>query len=191
MWALTHWRPYLWGRHSTCCTDHQALTCCTTCKTRPICSPVEQFVFQITISPSNTCRENLMLCRIRCDVFLARWVENHFHPSRNLHLSPNPSRYVLSACNLDEIVPVEINRELFSSVISVFPVVDAAKWLDHQMKKIRQYFDCLANPTEARVPHQQSKSSMSNFFIHKGLFCRPYVPAHLTPFVINWWCRNR
>ena len=24
--AVTHWRPYLWGRHFTCCTDHQALT---------------------------------------------------------------------------------------------------------------------------------------------------------------------
>ena len=26
VWALAHWRPYLWGRHFTCCTDHQALT---------------------------------------------------------------------------------------------------------------------------------------------------------------------
>ncbi|CAB1100197.1 unnamed protein product [Ectocarpus sp. CCAP 1310/34] len=26
VWALTHWRPYLWGRHFTCSTDHQALT---------------------------------------------------------------------------------------------------------------------------------------------------------------------
>ena len=27
IWAVTHWRPYLWGKHFTCCTDHQALTC--------------------------------------------------------------------------------------------------------------------------------------------------------------------
>ena len=23
---VIHWRPYLWGRHFTCCTDHLALT---------------------------------------------------------------------------------------------------------------------------------------------------------------------
>ena len=26
VWAVTHWRPYLWGKHFTCCTNHQALT---------------------------------------------------------------------------------------------------------------------------------------------------------------------
>ena len=26
VWAATHWRPYLWGKHFTCCTGHQALT---------------------------------------------------------------------------------------------------------------------------------------------------------------------
>ena len=95
-----------------------------------------------------------------------------FHP-------PNPRKYELSAGHLDEIVPVERDRELFASAISAFPVVDAAKLLAHQRKEFRQYFDYLANPTKARVPHQQSKSSMSKFFIHEGLLCRCYVPAHL------------
>ena len=63
--------------------------------------------------------------------------------------------------------------------MSVFPVVDAAKLLDHQKQEFCQYFDYLANPDKARVPHHQSKSSMSKFFIHEGLLCRSYVPAHL------------
>ena len=97
-----------------------------------------------------------------------------FHP-------PNPRECKLSTSNLNEIVPVESNRELFaSSAVSVFPVVDAARLVDHQRKEFRQYFDYLANPTKARVPHQQSKSTgMSNFFIHEGLLCLFYIPDHL------------
>ena len=49
-----------------------------------------------------------------------------FHP-------PNLREYEVSASNLDEIVPVESDRELFASAISVVPVVDAAKLL-HQRK---------------------------------------------------------
>ena len=93
--------------------------------------------------------------------------------------SPNPRGYELSAGNLDEIEPVENDRELFGSAVSVFPDVDAAKLLDHQKLEFFQYFDYLANPDKARVPHHQSKSSMSKFFIHEGLLCRSYVPAHL------------
>ena len=43
--------------------------------------------------------------------------------------SPNPREHELSDSNLDEIEPVESDRELFASADSVFPVVDAAKFL--------------------------------------------------------------
>ena len=46
-----------------------------------------------------------------------------FHP-------PNPRQYEPSASNLNKIVPVKSDRELFASAVSVFPVVDAAKLLD-------------------------------------------------------------
>ena len=78
----------------------------------------------------------------------------------------------------DEILPVESDRELFSSAVSVFPVVDATKLLDHQTIEFRQYFEYLANPMKARVPHQQSRSSMSKF-VHEGLLCRSYTLTHL------------
>ena len=99
-------------------------------------------------------------------------IDQPFHP-------PNPREYELFASNLVEIVPVESDRELFASAVSVFPVVDAAKLLDHQRKEFRQYFDYLANPTKDRVPRQQSKSSMSKFFIHERFLCRSYIPAYL------------
>ena len=60
---------------------------------------------------------------------------------------PNPREYELSASNLDETEPVD--RELFASTVSVFPVVDAAKLLDHHKQEFCQYFDYLANPDKA------------------------------------------
>ncbi|CAB1100355.1 unnamed protein product [Ectocarpus sp. CCAP 1310/34] len=65
---------------------------------------------------------------------------------------PSPREYEVSASNLDDIVPVESDRELSSSAMFVFPVVDTAKLLDHQKKEFHQYFDYLGNPTKARVP---------------------------------------
>ena len=63
--------------------------------------------------------------------------------------------------------------------MSVFPVVDSVQLLDHQKAEFCTYFDYLENPQENPVPHQQSKSSMSRFFLHEGLLCRSYAPAHL------------
>lgn len=38
----------------------------------------------------------------------------------------------MSAYNLDEIVPVENYRELFTSAVSAFPTVDSVKLVDQQ-----------------------------------------------------------
>ena len=52
-----------------------------------------------------------------------------FHP-------PNSREYELSASNLDEMIPVKRDRDcfFFANAVSVYPVVDAAKLLDHQRK---------------------------------------------------------
>ena len=47
-----------------------------------------------------------------------------------------PREYELSAHNLGEAVPVESDRELFSSAVSVFPLVDPAKLCQHQKKRV-------------------------------------------------------
>ena len=191
VYAPAHWRPYLWGRHFTCCTDHQALTYLyhmrdtSTLLTRwAICLqkydvtvkhvPRKLHVVPDTLScifsevdanPLPSEPQRAAICRD--------------FPNDQPFQSPNPREYELSASNSDEIQPVESDRELFSSAVSVFPVVDAAKLLHNQKKEFRQYFDYLSTPTKARVPHHQSRSSMSKFFIHEGLLCRCYIPAHL------------
>ena len=191
VWTLTHWRPYLWGRHFTCCTDHQALTYLyhmqdtSNMLTRwAIC--LQKYDVTVKHVPGKLNFVPDTLSRTFSEVDgkplpsepqLAAICHNvpddqHFHP-------PNPREYELSSNNLNEVVPVESDRELFASAVFVFPFVDAAKLLDHQRKEFRQYFDYVANPTKARVPYQQLESSMSTFFTHEGLLCRSYVPAHL------------
>ena len=95
-----------------------------------------------------------------------------FHP-------PAPREYEVSAFNLNEIAPVESDRELFTSAVSVFPVVDSVKLLDQQKEEFGKYFDYLNEPQSAPVPYQQSKSSMGKFFLHESLLCRSYRPSHL------------
>ena len=48
---------------------------------------------------------------------------------------PGPREYELSAPNLHDAAPVESDRELFKSAVSVFPIVDPAKLVDLQKKK--------------------------------------------------------
>lgn len=55
---------------------------------------------------------------------------------------PAPREYEVSAYNLAEITPVEGDRELFTGVVSVLPVIDSSKLLDHHQKReFLQYFD--------------------------------------------------
>ena len=164
VWALTHWRPYLWGRHFTCHTDHQALTYLyhmqdtSNMLTRwAIC--LENFDFTVKHVPGKLNVVPDTLSRIFSEIDgkpipsepqLAAICRNV--PDDQPFRPPAPREYELSASNLDDIVPVESDRELFSSAMSVFPVVDTAKLLDHQKKEFHRYFDYLENPTEARVP---------------------------------------
>ena len=132
-----------------------------------------------------------MSSQIRRLVLLARLAENPFRPS------PSSPLFVAMSLMISLFIPLALantncplaiyTRSYLSKAIAncflalslVFPVVDAAKLLHHQRQEFRQYFDYLANPAKARVPHQQSKSSMSKFFIHEGFLCRSYAPAHL------------
>ena len=62
----------------------------------------------------------------------------------------------MSAYNVDEIVPVESNRELFANAVSILPTVDPAKLLAKQKEEFSTYYDYLLSPHTAPVPPYQS-----------------------------------
>ena len=53
---------------------------------------------------------------------------------------PGPREYELSASNLHDVAPVESDRELVMSAVSVFPTVDPAKPVDLQKEGILSVF---------------------------------------------------
>ena len=76
---------------------------------------------------------------------------------------PGPREYELSASNLHDVEPVESDRELFMSDVSVFPTADPAKPVDLYKAEFRPYFEYLRAPISAPPPNGESKYTMSYF----------------------------
>ena len=91
---------------------------------------------------------------------------------------PGPREYELSANNLHDVAPVESDRELFMSAVSVFPTVDPAKLVDVQKQEFCPYFVYLRAPISAPLPNGEYKYTMSYFFLNEGLLFRSYLPGH-------------
>ena len=73
-------------------------------------------------------------------------IDGPYHP-------PGPREYELSASNLHDVAPVESDRELFMSAVSVFPTVDPAKLVDLRKAEFRPYFEYLRAPISAPLPN--------------------------------------
>ena len=91
------------------------------------------------------------------------------------YYTPGPREYELSASNLHDAAPVESERELSMSAVSVFPTVDPAKHVDLQKEEFCPRIEYLRAPTSAPLPNGESKSSMSYFFLNEGLLFRSYI----------------
>ena len=73
------------------------------------------------------------------------------------YYSPGPREYDFSASNLHDVAPVESDRELFMSAVSVFLNVDPAKLVDLQKEEFCPYFEYLRAPTSAPLPNGKYK----------------------------------
>ena len=91
---------------------------------------------------------------------------------------PGPREYELCAYNLHDVAPVESNRELFMSAVSVFPTVDPAKLVDIQKDQFCPCFEYIRAPISAALPNGESTYTMSYLFLNEGLLFRSYLPGH-------------
>ena len=145
--ALQHWRPYLWGKHFKCVTDHAALThlCCmqdTSNMSTRWTIALQTFDFTVEHKPGKLRVVPDTLSRLFCDIpedtTLGKMSLFDVLPSqprlasicRNApqdgqpYRPPTPRAYEVHSNNLNELCLVESDRELFTSIVSVFPTLD-------------------------------------------------------------------
>lgn len=60
---------------------------------------------------------------------------------------------------MDEIVPVESDRELFADATSVFHSADPAKMHEQHKQEFSEYFEYLMEPDIAPVPAQRQNQA--------------------------------
>ena len=95
-----------------------------------------------------------------------------------LHEQPRLKPYQVNSQNLDEIQPVESDRELFTSATDVFMSIDSEKLRQVHQAEFGPYFEYLSDPKK-QPPSSESKTSMSYYSENGGLLYRSYLPGHL------------
>ena len=186
MLAVTHWRPYIWGLHFVCVTDHNALR--HLYSMQDISNMLTQWAiafqsydFTVKHKPGKLNIIPDTLSRL----FNCEHSEMRVAPiCRNvpgipaLYGPPRSRPYQVKSHNLDEIQPVESDRELFTSATDVFMSMDPEKLRQAQQAEFGPYFEYLCDPKK-RPPVSESRTSMSYYSENGGLLYRSYLPGHL------------
>ena len=85
----------------------------------------------------------------------------------------------MNSHNLDEIQPVESDRELFTtSATDVYMFGDSKKLRQTQQAEFGPYFEYISN-LKKQPPSSESRMSMSYYSENKGLLYRFYLSGHL------------
>ena len=188
--AVTHWRPYIWGRHFVCVTDHSALRYLysmqdTSNMLTRWAIALQSYDFTVEHKPGKLNIIPDTLSRLFSFEHSEMRVAPHLAPiCRNvpdnpaLH-GPHILRpYQVNSHNLDEIQPVESDREPFTSATDVFMSIDPEKLRQAQQAEFGPYFEYLCDPKK-RPPSNESRTSMSYYSENGGLLYRSYLPGHL------------
>ena len=80
--------------------------------------------------------------------------------------------------NLDEIQPIESDRELFIIATNVLMSIDPEKLRQAQQAEFGPYFEYLCD-SKKRPPSSESSTPMSYYSENGGLLYRSYRPGHL------------
>ena len=112
-------------------------------------------------------------------------VARHLAPvCRNVPDNPalhEPSRlrpYQVNLHNLDEIQPVESDRDVFTSATDAFMSLDSEKLRQVQQAEFGPYFEYLSDPKK-QLPSSKSKTSMSYYSRNGGLSYKYYLLGRL------------
>ena len=184
--AVTHWRPYIWGRHFVCVTDHSALRYLysmqdTSNMLTRWAIALQSYDFTVEHKPGKLNIIPDTLSRLFSFEHSEMRVAPHLAPiCRNVPDNPalhGPHRlrpYQVNSHNLDEIQPVESDRELFTSATDVFMSIDPEKLRQAQQAEFGPYFEYLCDPKK-RPPSNESRTSMSYYSENGGLLYRSYI----------------
>ncbi|CAB1112072.1 unnamed protein product [Ectocarpus sp. CCAP 1310/34] len=189
--AIQHWRPYLWGRHFTCVTDHAALRYLYTMQdtsnmlTRWAIA-LQSFDFSVQHKPGKLNVVPDTLSRL----FVFEKDQERNTPTlapicRNVPDDPKlqtavPTRpYQLDADQLHNVRPVHSDRELFTvSATEVFQSVNHDKLREKQMDEYGDYIKYILHEN-APLPDRETETTMSYYSIQDGLLFKSYLPGHL------------
>ena len=190
MLAVTHWRPYIWGRHFVCVPGHSALRFLYSMQdtsdmlTRWAIAlqshdfTVEHKPGKLNIIPDTLSRLfNFEHSEMRVASHLAPICRN-VPDNPALHRPPRLRSYQVNSHNLDGIQPVESDHELFTSATDVFMSIDPEKLRKAQQAEFGPYFEYLFD-LKKRPPSSESRTSMSYYSENGGLLYRYYLPGRL------------
>ena len=122
---------------------------------------------------------NFQHSEVRVASHLAPIYRNVQYPDNPaLHGLPRLRPYQVNSHNLDEIQPVESDRELFTSATDVFMSIDPEKLRQARQAEFGPYFEYLSDPKK-RPPSSESRMSMSYYSENGGVLYRSYLPGHL------------
>ena len=171
MLAVTHWRPYIWGRHFVCVTGHSALrylysTQDTSNMPSRWAIALQSYDFTVEHKPGKlniipdtlSCLFNFGHSEMRVAPHLAPICRN-VPDKPSLHGPPRLRPYQVNSHNLDEIQSVESDRKLFISATDAFMSIDPEKLRQAQQAEFGPHFAYLSNPKK------QPSSSESRTFM--------------------------
>ena len=190
--AIQHWRPYLWGRHFTCVTDHAALRYLYTMQdtsnmlTRWAIA-LQSFDFSVQhkpgklhVVPDTLSRlfffENEQDRGLRSLAPICRNVPD----DPRLQTAPITRPYQVAADKLHDVRPVTSDRELFTvSATQVFESVDHDRLREKQgSKEYGDYIKYILHD-DAPLPDGETATTMSYYSLQDGLLFKSYLPGHL------------